>query len=76
MELTQYAIDSEGKLVYVGVKGKTYTVWGIGEYGLCHGVGAFFKRTSAQILINKPDYNEIQRYYDNLDEFGKLFNGE
>lgn len=30
MKTTQYAINSEGRLVYVGAKGKTYTVWGIG----------------------------------------------
>ena len=76
MKTTQYAINSEGRLVYVGAKGKTYTVWGIGQYGLCHGAGAYLKRTEDQIVINKPTYQEFERYFDNLDEFNKFLNGE
>lgn len=76
METTKYAIDIEGRLVYVGHEEKTYSVWGIGQYGLCHGVGAYLKRTQDQIVINEPTYQEMERYFDNLDEFNKFLNGE
>lgn len=76
METTKYAIDSEGRLVYVGHGEKTYTVWGVGEYGLCHGAGAYLKRTQDQIVINEPTYQEMERYFDNLDKFNKFLNGE
>lgn len=76
MKTTQYAIDSEGRLVYVGFKGITYTVWGIGENGLCHGAGAYLKRTKDQIVINEPTYQEMERHFDNLDKFNRFLNGE
>ena len=76
MELSKYAINSEGRLVYVGHLDLTYTVWGIGEYGLCHGAGAYLKRTKDQIVINEPTYQEMERHFDNLDKFNRFLNGE
>ena len=74
MNNTKYAIDGRGKLVYLGTNDTTYTVWGIGEYGLLHGVGFYQKREDCKrFVFDKPDYLEIERYYDNLD---KMFGDE
>lgn len=76
MELTSYAIDKDNRLVYVGHNDKGYLVWGIGEHGLRHGVGAYLKRHDdankgyPAFKIDEPTYREIEEYYNSLD---KLF---
>lgn len=75
-ELTRYAIDETGKLAYIGYNNRAYYIWGIGDYGLLHGVGSFLKRETLPFnpfIIYEPSFDEIENYYKNLDGlFGNL----
>lgn len=80
--MSNYAVDVDGKLVYTTTRGEitnNYIVWGIGENGFLHGVGAYLSRLDYNIkgfdfiMINKPTYDEIDNYYKKLD---KLFGDE
>lgn len=80
--MSNYAVDVDGRLVYTTTRNdkiNNYIVWGIGENGLLHGVGAFLSRENFKLkgfhfaVINEPTYKEIEDYYKNLD---KLFGNE
>lgn len=80
MELSEYAINDEGSLVYIPKYSqtdspRTYKVWGIGEWGLIHGVGAYINREQYYRkghkihIIDVPSYYDYIKYYNNLNKF-------
>jgi len=70
MELSHYAIDSNGVLVYHSfVSHNNYIVWGVGRYGLLHGVGAYLTRDNKSFIINPISLMDIEAYYKGFDKF-------
>lgn len=72
----KYAVDQNGRLVMTTTRGgktNNYIVWGIGQNGLMHGVGAFLNRETYKSqgiefsVINEPTFQEIEDYYKSLD---------
>lgn len=79
MELSEYAINDKGDLVYIppfrqDKSPRTYMVWGISKWGFVHGVGSYINRHTYHEdcvihQINSPSYEEIVKYYEDLNRF-------
>ena len=83
-ELLKYAVNEAGTLVYVGHGDKQYRVWGVGEFGLLHGTGAYLsydedcakQGLNRGFIFDKPTFDEIEQYYKNIDKFYRGLRGE
>lgn len=63
MQLTDYAITEDNRLVYSPDGLREWTVWGIGKNGLLHGAGSFLTRQDInRFEIDKVPYREIMNF--------------
>jgi len=72
MELSDYAVNKDGRLVKTFKTLEDKLVWGVGEYGLLHGVGSYLSlgikpsKGDFHILV-KPTEDDINKYYEDLN---------